>query len=68
MATYDGDTPQSHRSGIRKAAHIVVTNPDMLHVGILPKHELWATFLKRLRVVVLDELHVYRGLFGAHSS
>lgn len=68
VATYDGDTPQSQRSSIRKAAHIVVTNPDMLHIGILPKHELWAGFLKRLRVLVLDELHVYRGLFGAHSA
>lgn len=68
VATYDGDTPQSQRSGIRKAAHIVVTNPDMLHIGICPKHELWAPFLKRLRVVVMDELHVYRGLFGAHSA
>lgn len=65
-ATYDGDTPASRRGTIRKAAHIVLTNPDMLHVGILPGHETWAKFLQSLRVVVIDEMHVYRGVFGSH--
>ena len=65
-ATYDGDTPTSRRPGIRKSAHIVLSNPDMLHVGILPGHDHWARFLKSLRVIVLDELHVYRGVFGSH--
>jgi len=65
-ATYDGDTPQSQRSAIRRGADVVLTNPDMLHVGILPSHELWTTFLKRLRYIVIDEMHVYRGVFGSH--
>jgi DEAD/DEAH box helicase domain-containing protein len=65
---YDGDTPQSQRGPIRKAAHIVLTNPDMLHVGILPGHQGWAKFLKSLRLIVLDELHVYRGIFGSHVA
>lgn len=64
--TYDGDTPQNRRASIRKAAHIVLTNPDMLHIGILPGHENWARFFKSLRLVVLDEMHVYRGVFGSH--
>jgi DEAD/DEAH box helicase domain-containing protein len=65
-ATYDGDTPPSRRASIRKAAHIVLTNPDMLHVGILPGHESWSKFLKSLRLIVVDEMHVYRGVFGSH--
>lgn len=64
--TYDGDTPTSQRSGLRRLAHIVLTNPDMLHVGILPSHELWAKFFRSLRLIVLDEMHVYRGVFGSH--
>ena len=64
--TYDGDTPSSHRSSLRRLAHIVLTNPDMLHVGILPSHELWSKFFKSLRLIVLDEMHVYRGVFGSH--
>src|SRR4051812_13901318 len=64
--TYDGDTPQSTRSGLRRLAHIVLTNPDILHVGILPGHELWAKFFRSLRLIVLDEMHVYRGVFGSH--
>ncbi|KAL6968767.1 hypothetical protein U1Q18_052107 [Sarracenia purpurea var. burkii] len=63
VATYDGDTPQTHRSGIRKQSHIVLTNPDMLHVGILPGHDHWARFFKALRLIVIDEMHVYRGVF-----
>jgi len=67
-ATYDGDTPSSQRSAIRRLAHIVLTNPDMLHVGILPGHENWTKFLKSLRLIVVDELHVYRGVFGSHVA
>jgi DEAD/DEAH box helicase domain-containing protein len=65
-ATYDGDTPKTQRSAIRRTASIVLTNPDMLHVGILPSHELWAKFLRTVRYVVVDEMHVYRGVFGSH--
>lgn len=66
FATYDGDTPQAQRSAIRKSAHVILTNPDMLHVGILPGHENWSKFLRSLRLIVLDEMHVYRGVFGSH--
>ncbi|MFQ3586360.1 MAG: DEAD/DEAH box helicase [Fimbriimonadaceae bacterium] len=65
-ATYDGDTPTSQRSSIRKSAHVVLTNPDMLHVGILPGHELWARYLRSLRLIAIDEMHAYRGIFGSH--
>ncbi len=68
IAAYDGDTPTSHRGAIRRMANIVLTNPDMLHVGILPGHEYWARFLKSLRFVVLDETHAYRGVFGSHVA
>ena len=67
-ATYDGDTAGDERSGIRKRARIVLTNPDMLHVGILPNHKAWDRFLRRLKYVVLDEAHVYRGIFGSHVA
>lgn len=67
-ATYDGDTSPGQRSSIRRMAHIVLTNPDMLHVGILPGHENWTRFLKSLRLIVLDEMHVYRGVFGSHVA
>jgi DEAD/DEAH box helicase domain-containing protein len=65
---YDGDTPQSRRAEYRRSARFLITNPDMLHVGILPHHTRWAEFLSRLRFVVLDELHVYRGVFGSHMA
>ncbi len=65
-STYDGDTPKTQRSAIRRLAHVVLTNPDMLHVGILPGHEHWAKFLKSLRLIVVDEMHAYRGVFGSH--
>ncbi|HEV2061579.1 MAG TPA: DEAD/DEAH box helicase, partial [Solirubrobacteraceae bacterium] len=65
-AIYDGDTPREERSAIRRRANVVLTNPDMLHVGILPNHRAWADFLHRLDVVVVDEAHVYRGVFGSH--
>jgi DEAD/DEAH box helicase domain-containing protein len=65
---YDGDTPQSRRADFRRSARFLITNPDMLHLGILPHHTRWAEFLSRLRFVVLDELHVYRGVFGSHMA
>src|SRR4051794_10685983 len=67
-AIYDGDTPREERAAIRKRANVVLTNPDMLHVGILPNHRAWADFLHRLDVVVVDEAHVYRGVFGSHVA
>jgi DEAD/DEAH box helicase domain-containing protein len=65
---YDGDTPSSHRSVIRREARLLVSNPDMLHTGILPHHTRWARFFGNLRYVVLDELHTYRGIFGGHVA
>jgi DEAD/DEAH box helicase domain-containing protein len=65
-AIYDGDTPQERRWQIRRWANAILTNPDMLHVGILPRHDLWADVLHNLRYVVVDEAHVYRGVFGSH--
>jgi len=67
-AIYDGDTPQSHRSAIRKNANILFTNPDMLHTGILPHHTNWGDFFRNLRFVVIDEMHTYRGVFGSHVA
>ena len=63
---YDGDTPTSERAKIRRNCHTILTNPDMLHVGILPNHTSWAEFFHNLAFVVIDEMHVYRGVFGAH--
>ncbi|CAG1010838.1 DEAD-box ATP-dependent RNA helicase RhpA [Anaerolineales bacterium] len=65
---YDGDTPQAHRPSIRKNARIVLSNPDMLHTGILPHHANWADFFSNLRFVVIDEAHTYRGVFGSHVA
>ena len=67
-ATYDGDTPIDERTWIRAHANVLLTNPEMLHMGILPSHERWATFLLRLRYVVVDELHTLRGVFGSHVA
>jgi DEAD/DEAH box helicase domain-containing protein len=67
-AIYDGDTPTEHRRRIRGWANLVLTNPDMLHVGVLPRHDLWGDFLHNLRFVVVDEAHVYRGVFGSHVA
>jgi DEAD/DEAH box helicase domain-containing protein len=64
--TYDGDTPQDARRSIRGRAHIVLSNPDMVHSGILPHHPRWAKLFENLRYVVIDELHAYRGVFGSH--
>jgi DEAD/DEAH box helicase domain-containing protein len=66
--TYDGDTPQDARRAIRTRAHIVLSNPDMLHAGILPHHPRWAKLFENLRYVVIDELHAYRGVFGSHLA
>ncbi|HEX5501840.1 MAG TPA: DEAD/DEAH box helicase, partial [Thermomicrobiales bacterium] len=66
--TYDGDTPASARTLIRTAGHVVITNPDMLHSGILPHHTKWVRLFESLRFVVLDELHGYRGVFGSHVA
>ncbi len=66
--TYDGDTPAAARPTIRKAGHIVITNPDMLHTGILPHHTRWVRLFENLRYVVVDELHQYRGVFGSHVA
>ncbi|MBA7636182.1 hypothetical protein ES703_43797 [subsurface metagenome] len=68
VATFDGDTPQSERAEIRKRARIILTNPDMLHVGILPNHQVWSRFLRHLRYVIVDEAHSYRGVFGSHVA
>ena len=65
-AIYDGDTPSEQRWQIRKWANVVLTNPDMLHIGVLPHHDRWGDVLSNLRYVVVDEAHVYRGVFGSH--
>ncbi|WP_141579890.1 DEAD/DEAH box helicase [Actinomadura sp. WMMA1423] len=67
-ATYDGDTPQDERTWVRQHANYVMTNPDMLHRSILPGHTRWSSFLRRLRYVVIDEAHGYRGVFGSHVA
>ena len=64
--TYDGDTPGDARKAIREKSHIVLTNPDMLHTGILPHHTRWTRLFENLRYIVIDELHTYRGVFGSH--
>ncbi len=67
-ATYDGDTPQSARKKIRESRRVIITNPDMLHSGILPHHPRWRKFFAGLRFIVIDELHIYRGVFGSHVA
>jgi DEAD/DEAH box helicase domain-containing protein len=66
--TFDGDTPQTARRLIRSAGHIVVTNPDMLHAGILPHHTKWIKLFENLKFIVIDEVHQYRGVFGSHLA
>ncbi|HKX76339.1 MAG TPA: DEAD/DEAH box helicase [Acidimicrobiia bacterium] len=68
VAIYDGDTPTQERIRVRRQANVVLTNPDMLHIGILPFHQQWADFLHRLRFVVIDETHTLRGIFGSHVA
>lgn len=67
-AAYDGDTPSEERRWLRAHANVIVTNPDMLHHGILPGHEQWSAFLRTLRFVIVDECHGYRGVFGSHIA
>lgn len=66
--TYDGDTPQDARKQIRERANVVLTNPDMLHAGILPHHTKWTKLFENLRYIVIDELHYYRGVYGSHLA
>lgn len=66
--TYDGDTPSDARKAIRERGHIILTNPDMLHTGILPHHTRWTRLFENLRYIVIDELHTYRGVFGSHLA
>jgi len=68
VATFDGDTPQSERANIKKQARILLTNPDMLHLGILPNHQSWSRLFRNLKYVVIDETHIYRGVFGSHVA
>jgi len=67
-AIYDGDTPASHRSQIRQNTRLLLSNPDMLHMSILPHHTNWAVFFENLRYVIIDEIHTYRGVFGSHIA
>jgi DEAD/DEAH box helicase domain-containing protein len=67
-AIYDGDTPVEHRGQIRRTANLILSNPDMLHIGVLPHHDRWANVLANLRYVIVDEAHVYRGVFGSHVA
>jgi DEAD/DEAH box helicase domain-containing protein len=66
--TYDGDTAPNIRQAVRKAGHVVITNPDMLHSAILPHHTKWVAFFENLKYIVIDELHTYRGVFGSHVA
>ncbi|MGH9683421.1 MAG: DEAD/DEAH box helicase [Candidatus Acidiferrales bacterium] len=66
--TYDGDTPGDARKAIRERGHVILTNPDMLHTGILPHHTKWTRLFENLRYIVIDELHTYRGVFGSHLA
>ncbi len=68
VATYDGDTPQRQRRPVRERARILLSNPDMVHIGVLPQHFRWKPFFQRLRFVVIDEMHVYRGVFGSNVA
>ena len=68
VATFDGDTPQNERANIRKRANIILTNPDMLHLGILPNHQSWSRLFRNLKYIVIDETHIYRGVFGSHVA
>lgn len=67
-ATYDGDTPKSQRRKVKKESHIIISNPDMLHMGILPYHTGWRDLFRHLHYVVIDEIHAYRGVFGSHVA
>ncbi len=66
--TYDGDTKKEARTKLRKRGNIILTNPDMLSVGILPNHSLWSDFIANLKYIVIDEAHIYRGVFGSQVA
>jgi DEAD/DEAH box helicase domain-containing protein len=68
LDTFDGDTPKGERTEIRKHARVILSNPDMLHLGILPNHQYWSRLLRHLKYVVVDEAHTYRGVFGSHVA
>ena len=68
QAIYDGDTPREDRRAIRQRSNLILTNPDMLHVGVLPNHRSWGDVLANLAWIVVDEAHVYRGVFGSHVA
>jgi DEAD/DEAH box helicase domain-containing protein len=68
IGIYDGDTPKSQRKLIREKTNLLITNPDMLHIGILPHHTSWARYLSNLKFIVIDEMHVYKGVFGSHFA
>lgn len=68
IGVYDGDTPDNVRVRLRQEGSIILSNPDMLHLGVMPHHELWANFLRKLRFVIVDEAHTYRGVFGSHVA
>lgn len=68
VASYDGDTPNEVRPALRSRARLIISNPDMLHAGILPHHAAWADFFRQLRFVIIDEMHTYRGVFGSHVA
>jgi len=68
IGVYHGDRAQGPRASIRKMADVIITNPDMLHVGILPGHENWSKFFRALRVIIIDEMHIYRGVFGSNVA
>jgi DEAD/DEAH box helicase domain-containing protein len=68
IATFDGDTPQEERAAIKRQARVVLTNPDMLHLAILPNHQSWSRLFRHLSYVIIDEAHIYRGVFGSHTA
>ena len=68
IATFDGDTPQEERASIKRQARVVLTNPDMLHLAILPNHQSWSRLFRHLSYVIIDEAHIYRGVFGSHTA
>src|SRR5713226_5262911 len=68
FGTYDGDTPAARRRTVRERAQVILTNPDMLHLGILPQHYRWANFFRHLHYVVIDDVHIYRGVFGSNVA
>ncbi|MBT4575976.1 MAG: DEAD/DEAH box helicase, partial [Candidatus Cloacimonetes bacterium] len=68
IGIYDGDTPSDNRRIIKRSANLLFTNPDMLHLGILPHHTNWSEFFTNLKFVIIDEVHIYRGIFGSHFA